>query len=261
MLATYCPHSKQLEAHFPQPKHSLLDVGCSVGLQLRWAYERGFGRLYGIDIDPKVVEMAKKQLGDLHDKVTLFHGCADYLPLDNDSVDTVIFFEVLEHIPEDLRPTVIGEIHRVLRPGGRLIMTTPHKGLFHFLDPDNLRFRVPGVVYRFINKLVGGQSKDAGYVGQKHGVVWHHHFSLQELNKLLYPRFDVKAVRGRGCLLFPLCQGMGFPLYRRRMNKSPLMRILDAIKLFDVAIAWPLFLAFNVLVVADKKVSAGSTAQ
>jgi SAM-dependent methyltransferase len=48
---------------------------------------------------------------------------ATSIPLDNDSIDAVLCTEVIEHVPEPIR--VIHEIGRILRPGGRLIITAP----------------------------------------------------------------------------------------------------------------------------------------
>src|SRR4030095_15059820 len=56
----------------------------------------------------------------------LVRGSADRLPFTDASVSTVICSEVIEHIPD--RPEVIGEMTRVLRPGGLLILGTPDYG-------------------------------------------------------------------------------------------------------------------------------------
>jgi SAM-dependent methyltransferase len=46
-------------------------------------------------------------------------------PYDNDSFEMVLFCEILEHLPAD-PINALAEIHRVLRPGGQLILTTPN---------------------------------------------------------------------------------------------------------------------------------------
>jgi SAM-dependent methyltransferase len=57
------------------------------------------------------------------------------IPVNDASVDCVLCTEVLEHLPEPIR--LLGEIHRMLRPGGRLIVTAPlgsrlHQQPYHF---------------------------------------------------------------------------------------------------------------------------------
>jgi ubiquinone/menaquinone biosynthesis C-methylase UbiE len=50
---------------------------------------------------------------------------ADALPFDDESFDFVLSLEMLEHIPAGGRETVLRELFRVLRPGGRMIVTFP----------------------------------------------------------------------------------------------------------------------------------------
>ena len=54
------------------------------------------------------------------------HGTADDIPLEDDSVDTILCTQVLEHVK---RPWIaISEMHRVLRTDGALILTVPNTG-------------------------------------------------------------------------------------------------------------------------------------
>lgn len=57
------------------------------------------------------------------------------LPVEDASFDVVLCTEVLEHVPEPIR--TVAELARILRPGGRLILTAPlgsgiHQEPFHF---------------------------------------------------------------------------------------------------------------------------------
>jgi dolichol-phosphate mannosyltransferase len=56
------------------------------------------------------------------------------LPFEDASFDTVICSEVIEHIPDE--PPVLGELTRVLRPGGTLVLGTPDYGrvLWHIIE-------------------------------------------------------------------------------------------------------------------------------
>ena len=46
------------------------------------------------------------------------------LKFDDNSIDFVVTFQVIEHIKDDEK--FVQEIHRVLKPGGKLILTTPN---------------------------------------------------------------------------------------------------------------------------------------
>jgi SAM-dependent methyltransferase len=61
-----------------------------------------------------------------------FHGSFLEMPFENDSFDTVILCEVIEHVPDSLQG--FAEISRILKPGGELILTTPSAyGFFRWL--------------------------------------------------------------------------------------------------------------------------------
>ena len=54
-----------------------------------------------------------------------FNVETDRFPYDDDSFDVVLFCEIIEHLPNDPVQT-LAEIHRVLRPGGTMVLTTPN---------------------------------------------------------------------------------------------------------------------------------------
>jgi SAM-dependent methyltransferase len=55
-------------------------------------------------------------------------GDARFLPLDDASVDAVVSFETIEHFYE--HDQFLAEVRRVLRPGGRFIVSTPERGVY-----------------------------------------------------------------------------------------------------------------------------------
>jgi SAM-dependent methyltransferase len=67
------------------------------------------------------------------------------LPLENQSFETVVSTELLEHVPDPLR--ALREMHRVLRPGGYLILSTPMYWPRHEIPYDFLRYPYDGLLY------------------------------------------------------------------------------------------------------------------
>lgn len=102
------------------------DLGCGSGMILcdvlalkpRW-------RGQGLDISEAAVKYARRLAGhkSIPDRAAFRVGDISRLPFANASLDLVIASEVIEHMPEPEQ--VFSEISRVLRPGGRLILTMP----------------------------------------------------------------------------------------------------------------------------------------
>jgi 2-polyprenyl-3-methyl-5-hydroxy-6-metoxy-1,4-benzoquinol methylase len=100
--------------------NSVLDIGCASGEYL--AYLRGLGwDVQGIEPDPEAAREARESLG-----IDVRTGAAEArLPqLAAQQFDVVTMWHVLEHV-DDPR-TVLAEVRRVLKPGGRLILEVPN---------------------------------------------------------------------------------------------------------------------------------------
>ena len=70
-------------------------------------------------------------------------GDGGALPFREESFDTLLALEVLEHVPEP--DALVKEFVRVLRPGGKLLLTVPFAAPLHQLPFDYQRFTEPGI--------------------------------------------------------------------------------------------------------------------
>lgn len=104
----------------------VLDVGCGPGFWARHLARLG-AEYVGIDISPRSAALARRslELHGLHGRIEV--GNAEALPFDNGTFDAVISEGVIHHTPDTM--ACIGEIHRVLRPGGRAAVSVYHRGL------------------------------------------------------------------------------------------------------------------------------------
>lgn len=85
----------------------ILDVGCGEGMVLEQLRKDLFVPSLGIDLDPDRIHLAKDQAGD----IPFIIGNAQELPFGDNSIDLVMFLEVLEHVGEP--DTVLQEALRV----------------------------------------------------------------------------------------------------------------------------------------------------
>ena len=112
------------------PGNRLLDLGCGAGRHAFEAYRRG-ADVVAFDADHGELQqvsgmtaaMAESGEAPLAARARPVRGDATAMPFCDGSFDRVIAAEVLEHIPLDQR--ALGEIARVLRPGGLLAVTVP----------------------------------------------------------------------------------------------------------------------------------------
>ena len=94
-----------------------LEIGCGRGIGTEIVLERfGAGQVDAFDLDPDMVEQARARLGG-DPRVRLWVGDATAIDAPDDSYDAVFDFGIVHHVP-DWRDA-LGEVHRVLRPGGR----------------------------------------------------------------------------------------------------------------------------------------------
>ncbi len=95
----------------------VLDVGCGRGHLLREFRDRGWETL-GTELDDASAKFPREALG-LSVKVGTLEG----LGFGAGAFDAVVLWHVLEHVPEPL--AILRKIHRVLRPGGVLLVAVP----------------------------------------------------------------------------------------------------------------------------------------
>ena len=160
---------RQFVQHFPRKVETVLDVGCNNGrggVVIKEMLGHSI-KLYGVEC---VQERIDQIPAGVYEKV--FYRLADDIPLNDDSVDVVVAGEIIEHVLPGEVDAVVFELFRILKIGGRLLMTTP--------NPGYLRNRIMG------RSVLG----DIGHVSQ-------HHPRAMKL-RLLLAGFSRIKLRGSG---------------------------------------------------------------
>ncbi len=105
-----------LEHELPDTANlDVLDAGCGGGATMESL--RRHGRVRGMELSEKAVAYNREYGRDV------VGGSIEELPFDDASFDLVLALDVIEHVRHDSR--ALEELHRVLRPGGALLVTVP----------------------------------------------------------------------------------------------------------------------------------------
>lgn len=130
---------------------SVLEVAVGTGMTFAELLARNpSGRNEGIDLTEGMLRRAKERArrvgrGEFH----LALGDAYALDFPDASFDLVVNNYMFDLLPEEDFPRVLAEFHRVLRPGGRLVLVNMTKG-------ERLQHRLAEAVYRLNPALMGG---------------------------------------------------------------------------------------------------------
>ncbi|MDQ2741163.1 MAG: class I SAM-dependent methyltransferase [Chloroflexota bacterium] len=161
------------------PGSRVLDLGCAFGFGTRLLARRY--ETFGHDLSATYIERAHRALPGIPFTV----GAADRVPYPDGFFDGVVLLDVLEHVPNE-RP-VLAEIARLLRPGGRLIVSVPNRGWLAGFDSLNL-------YHDLLGAAAPAPTDDPSWPE----VHLHRHYSLEELRTLLGGDFYLRSARYTG---------------------------------------------------------------
>lgn len=132
---------KEIESDF-----TVLDLGAGAGIIPFMNFKGIAKKVYGIDLDPRVVENPFLDEGKVAD--------ANKIPYPDNSFDLVFSDNVLEHLDQPL--LIFNEVKRVLKAGGKFLIKTPNK--YHYV-PLISRL-TPHSFHQYVNKMRGRDEDD-----------------------------------------------------------------------------------------------------
>lgn len=141
---------------------SVLDLGCGTGtltLMIKQACPQA--RVVGLDLDAKILAIARRKLARAGVDVELERGSATAPPLPPASFDRVLATLMLHHLTTPQKRDTLAAARRLLRPGGEL----------HIADwgrPHNLLMRVAALSFRLLD---GNETTAANLAGRLPALV------------------------------------------------------------------------------------------
>ena len=119
-----CPESEIYDRLLSLDNKHILELGCGSADITRNIATSGVGRrITALEVD-QVAHEKNRQISDLPNVTFALAGAQD-IPLQDETVDVVLMFKSLHHVPMELMEPSMHEIRRVLKPGGRAYISEP----------------------------------------------------------------------------------------------------------------------------------------
>jgi ubiquinone/menaquinone biosynthesis C-methylase UbiE len=226
---------------------SLLDAGCAWGYGTRF-FTRKARTVYGLDPNPRAIEVARRR----YEQLTFVESSLESTPFDEESFEAIVCCETLEHVRSERE--CFSEMWRVLKPGGVVTLTVPHRGLLGFLDPDNygakllawMKRRMPWL-YRAYRRRAGASEAPVP-APDDHSLdphARHRHYTVGDIRTLLDQtefrgNYEICRLRRSGFLVEMLSVNVHFYLKRllRGRTRTTLEGVLAPLVSLDYRIPY-----------------------
>ncbi len=164
----------------------LLEVGCGEGRGIEHLMLKGTSYT-AIDKIQDAIQSLQKQ----YPQGTFVASHLPPLPFADQQFDSVVSFQVIEHIENDLH--FLKEIHRVLKPGGVVLLTTPNRKLSLSRNPWHIREYEAHELLALASQVFG-QADMKGIAGNQKVMVYHEE-NRQSVQRIM--RWDVLDLQHR----------------------------------------------------------------
>lgn len=116
----------------PEAGDEVLDIGCGSGVVANFLADNAKSAT-GIDFSAEAIEFAKSTFAKPNLK--FIEAAVQELAFDSESLDRVYCMELIEHILKEEGEKLLARCHEILRPGGRILVTTPnYRGLWPMVE-------------------------------------------------------------------------------------------------------------------------------
>lgn len=120
------PYRRILAAAEIRPEDRVLDLGCGIGNLLIALVEKTafIEPPVGVDVSPVIIELGRSEVrrAGMEGRISLQTAAANRLPFPDAAFDVAISSHVVKHLDQAALAASLGEVARVLRPGGRFLL-------------------------------------------------------------------------------------------------------------------------------------------
>lgn len=188
------------------PGSRVLDVGCGLGILLKRLHRTSQEYdLYGIDVNFYMLKESVKNCPE----ACLVRAAGERMPFKERSFDYVFALDILEHALEPA--TVLGEIRRILKLTGRLVVCTPDR--FAYYDDPRLGNSQWSRFFSNLQRIFGMKFLD--YTHKEEYTVVRFHSLLRESGFQIIQSSDLLA--SRIAKIIPFRGLIGLYLFMRRL--------------------------------------------
>ncbi|WP_462247318.1 class I SAM-dependent methyltransferase [Ekhidna sp.] len=182
-------HQRLLSAYHqakPFINGDLLELGCGEGrgVELLAPLANSY---VGIDKIKSVIETLEKKYSDYK----FMSGVFPPFPFEDNSFDTIVTFQVIEHVKDD--EGFVKEIHRVLKPGGKALITTPNIKMTLSRNPWHEREYTGDELTSMCKKYF--ENVEMNGIAGDDKVLEYHERNRESVNKIM--RFDILNLQHR----------------------------------------------------------------
>ena len=183
-------HQRLLKAYIaakPWISGNLLEIGCGEGRGVEELLPLADSYL-GLDKISEVIEMLQKKFPGVEFQQAVI---PPFVGFEDNSFDTIVSFQVIEHIEND--KLFLQEIYRMLKPGGKAIISTPNNTHTLSRNPWHVREYIPQELIDLSSKIF--DKIEAKGIGGNEKVWAYHEANRKSVQKIM--RFDIFDLQHR----------------------------------------------------------------
>lgn len=221
----------------------ILEIGSGEGYGIEYLSSKA-DQYTAIDKFPSQYDISDSEKKKVH-----FHQMSvpPFKNIADNTFDFVVSFQVIEHIKDD--SFFIREIYRVLKPGGKLILTTPNREMSITRNPWHIREYLSNELENLVKKTFSNVEMKGVFGSEK--VMKYYQANKESVAKITrFDIFDLQYKLPRQILQIPY--DILNRINRKKLHKSNTETVND-IKLSDFNIGDSTASCFDFFVVAEKK--------